>query len=145
MSRAASWGGAGGTPGGGTPWSGPAQPAPAPPAAHAPYAHVKAEPEPLHQKRDKSRRDGGGAGGDKEKFLSQPMHAYVSGRDVASAPEGETFTPPCCCGSWGNPGYHPGPHTTWDCPLRYIQRYGSCPGFHTNAFGIHRSGYLITP
>jgi hypothetical protein len=96
--------------------------------------HVKAEPEPPHQRRDKPRRDGGGSSGDKEKFLSQPMHPYVSGKDVASAAEGETFTPPCGCGSWGTPGYNPGPHATWDCPLRYIQRYGYCPGFLINGF-----------
>ncbi len=28
------------------------------------------------------------------------------------------------------PGYEPGPHATWDCPHRYIQRYGYCPGFN---------------
>ncbi len=26
-------------------------------------------------------------------------------------------------------GIHLGLHATWDCPLRYIERWGSCPGF----------------
>jgi hypothetical protein len=27
-------------------------------------------------------------------------------------------------------GVVPGPHATWDCPLRYIDQCGSCPGFN---------------
>ena len=61
------------------------------------------------------------------------MHGYVTGRDCASAPEGGTWTPPCGCGNHSNaPGYAPGPHATWDCPLRYIARCGFCPGFLHN-------------
>ena len=37
--------------------------------------------------------------------------------------------PPCGCGSKHGAGYRPGPHATWDCPFRYMARYGSCPGF----------------
>ena len=66
------------------------------------------------------------------KFLSQPLHAYVSGEDCASVPRGSAWLPPCGCKNHGPADYNPGPHATWDCLLRYIQRYGSCPGFHTN-------------
>ena len=94
-----------------------------PPTTPASYTPVKAEPGTTRPKKDK----------DKEKFLSQPMHVYVTGRDCASAPEGETWTPPCGCGNHSNaPGYAPGPHATWDCPLRYIARCGYCPGFINN-------------
>ena len=34
--------------------------------------------------------------------------------------------PPCRCRD--ELGF-PGPHATWDCPLRYFERRGSCPGF----------------
>ncbi len=44
-------------------------------------------------------------------------------------PPGDHGSPPCGCASKHGPGYQPGPHATWDCPFRYIARYGSCPGF----------------
>ncbi len=37
--------------------------------------------------------------------------------------------PECKCGSRGVPGYAPGQHATWGCPLRFIKVFGFCPGF----------------
>ncbi len=66
---------------------------------------------------------------EKETFSSQPTHAYVSGTDCAVVPDGEVWMPLCHCGNAGALGFGQGPHATWDCPLRYIQKYGRCPCF----------------
>jgi hypothetical protein len=64
-----------------------------------------------------------------QSFLSQPQHVYVTGVGYNAVPAGECRQPPCGCGAKHGPTYRPGPHATWDCPFRYMQRYGSCPGF----------------
>ncbi len=71
---------------------------------------------------------GGGKAEDKP-FLSQPMHPYVSEIDCASVPAGQSRRPTCGCANH-KLNYTPGPHATWDCPLRYINQCGSCPGFN---------------
>ena len=93
-----------------------------PPAAPAYGATIRAEPagQPRQGKAEKG------------KFLGQPQHAYVTGSDCAIVPEGEVWSPPCSCGNHGGPSYQPGPHATWDCPLRYFQKHGRCPGFLAN-------------
>jgi hypothetical protein len=88
----------------------------APPASAAP-SHVKQEPGSRSRK------------GDKEKFSAQPQHVWVAGSDCATVPEGEVWHPPCGCAGFGGPAYAPGPHATWDCPLRYISKFGHCPGY----------------
>ena len=82
----------------------------------------------------KSKRDlqqpGGQAQARTEKgiaFCSQPLHAYVAGEDSAVVPIGSCEAPRCSCGGTGS--YQPGPHATWDCPLRYLKVFGYCPGF----------------
>ena len=45
---------------------------------------------------------------------------------------GEVRSPACGCGAKHGPNYLPGPHATWDCPFRYMARYGSCQGFLAN-------------
>jgi hypothetical protein len=113
----------------GGPWCGYAGPisgspgsaaAAAPPAAVSPPAAASAKaavkPEP-------------GAPAGLHGFLAQPMHVYVTGTNYNVVPAGECRTPPCGCGAKHGPNYKPGPHATWDCPFRYISRYGSCPGF----------------
>jgi hypothetical protein len=96
--------------------SSPPAPAPAPSQAVAqPRTAVKTEPS--------------GAGGG---FLSQPMHVYVTGVGYNCVPAGEVRSPACGCGAKHGPNYRPGPHATWDCPFRYMARYGSCPGFLAN-------------
>jgi hypothetical protein len=67
-----------------------------------------------------------------EGFLSQPQHVYVTGVGYNAVPAGEVRSPPCGCGSKHGADYRPGPHATWDCPFRFIARYGSCPGFLPN-------------
>jgi hypothetical protein len=57
------------------------------------------------------------------------MHAYVTGADCAVAPAGTPWMPPCGCANSIISGPRPGPHATWDCPLRYIAKFGRCPGF----------------
>ena len=57
---------------------------------------------------------------------------YVTGAGYNAIPAGDMRTPACGCGSKHGADYRPGPHATWDCPFRYIARYGSCPGFLPN-------------
>jgi hypothetical protein len=61
-------------------------------------------------------------------FLGLPAHAWVCGTNAAPPMlTGQTsFHPPCRCSQ--ELGF-PGPHATWDCPLRYFEQRGSCPGF----------------
>ncbi len=96
-------------------------PAPAPdqrPAIPAPALRpiIKQEPQP-------------GSQDNKEGFLSQPQHVYITGTGYNAVPAGEQRIPACGCGAKHGADYRPGPHATWDCPFRYIARYGSCPGF----------------
>ena len=67
-------------------------------------------------------------------FLSQPQHAYITGEDCAVVPPNEVRKPTCGCANKHGPSYRPGPHATWDCAHRYIERHGSCPGFLLNGF-----------
>ena len=59
------------------------------------------------------------------------MHVYVSGTDMGIVPAGVCWRPPCHCGHRLSASGIPGPHATWqwDCPLRYIEQCGFCPGF----------------
>lgn len=84
-------------------------------ASRARVTPVKAEP---------------GAGADEEKpYLGQPQHVYVAGLDCASVPANEVRRPACGCLNHKLP-YAPGLHATWDCPLRYVDQCGYCPGFN---------------
>ena len=50
-------------------------------------------------------------------------------------PVAEVRKPQCGCANRYGPAYaayRPGLHATWDCPLRYIAKWGSCPGFLKN-------------
>jgi hypothetical protein len=108
----AAWGGYAGSPPGPAYSAGPPAYGP-PPRALAPA--VKAEP---------------GAGGEGEKgYLGQPQHVYVAGTDCASVPAHEVRRPACGCLNHKLP-YVPGLHASWDCPLRYIDQCGRCPGFN---------------
>jgi hypothetical protein len=62
-------------------------------------------------------------------FTAQPQHVYVTGLNYNSIPAGEVRRPACSCGRRPGSSYRPGPHATWDCPLRYWQVFGCCPGF----------------
>ena len=92
----------------------PTTPAPAPAPQPRPRPIIKAEPEAPPRA---------------PPFLSQPQHVWLTGPGYNAVPAGDSRSPPCGCGSKHGPTYQPGPHATWDCPLRYIARYGSCPGF----------------
>jgi hypothetical protein len=110
---AAAWGGfAGAPPGSVFPFAAPAhgQPGPSPPQ------RVKPDP--------------GGGSVEEKPYLGQPQHPYVSGADCSSVPPGQTRKPACGCLHQFKLRYNPGPHATWDCPLRYISQCGSCPGFN---------------
>ena len=68
-------------------------------------------------------------------FAAQPQHTYVTGEDCASVPSGEVRKPQCGCANRHGPAYaayRPGLHATWDCPIRYIDKWNSCPGFLKN-------------
>ncbi len=58
----------------------------------------------------------------------------MTGEDCALPPAGAPRKPACNCGSKHGPAYKPGPHCTWECPLRYIQRFGWCPGYLGTGF-----------
>ena len=92
------------------------------PAARPPAVAVKSELGPAHA-RDKSSRG--------PPFLSQPLHVYVAGTDSGTVPPGTCLRPQCSCSNRLVPmGIHPGLHATWDCPLRYVEQCGFCPGFN---------------
>jgi hypothetical protein len=106
-------------------WGGYAGPSPGPafspgplaggPASRARLLPAKVEP---------------GAGAEEEKpYLGQPQHVYVAGTDCASVPASDVRRPACGCLNHKLP-YVPGLHATWDCPLRYIDQCGYCPGFN---------------
>ena len=62
-------------------------------------------------------------------FLGLPAHAWVCGANAAPPPPQDgsaSFLPACRC---REDLQFVGPHATWDCPLRYFERRGSCPGF----------------
>jgi hypothetical protein len=97
-------------------------PAPAPrPATPTPSPRPIIKPDPAHI--GQANREG---------FLSQPQHVYVTGVGYNAVPAGEQRAPPCPCAAKHGADYKPGPHATWDCPFRFIARYGSCPGFLPN-------------
>ena len=61
-------------------------------------------------------------------YLGLPAHAWVCGaRAAPPLPAGTQSFPPRC-GCIDALGF-PGPHATWDCPLRYYIMRGPCPGF----------------
>jgi hypothetical protein len=94
------------------------------PAAGYPAVPVKPEPGSAPS-RDKTAKDG------TPRFLSQPIHVYVAGTDAGTVPPGTCLRPSCGCAVRLRAlGIHPGLHATWDCPLRYIERWGFCPGFN---------------
>ena len=107
----------------------PTAPAPAPAPASAPRApppstgaspagRVKAEP--LNAK-SAARKDRG------LPTTLQPQHAWVTGQDCAAFLSGSQ-NPKCHrCPKLSFPA---GPHSTWDCPLRYFDIFNECPGFY---------------
>ena len=97
---------------------------PAPPAPRPSGVPIKTEPGPPRDKNQPGKRSRDCA------FLSQPMHGYVSGEDLAVVPAGMCWKPACGCRNHWPLGFDPGPHATWDCPYRYIQQCGHCPGFN---------------
>ena len=66
---------------------------------------------------------------EKDPFSCQPQHVYVTGDHYNAIPSSEVRRPVCSCGRRFGPSYRPGLHATWDCPLRYWQLWGCCPGF----------------
>lgn len=95
------------------------------PAPPPPLPHIKPEPgASAGPSREKDRRN---APDKSKKFASQPMHAYVTGVDVATVPLGEVWDPQCGCANHHN--LNPGLHAVWDCPHRYLSKFGECPGF----------------
>jgi hypothetical protein len=115
----AAWGG----------YAGPVAALAAPPPSVPPAAAAAALPPPAA-----AAGPGPAGNGRPEGFLSQPQHVYVTGADCGVVPAGQTRRPPCGCKNSHGPNYRPGPHATWDCPHRFIKRFGSCPGFLANGF-----------
>ena len=140
-----------------SPWSGPFFPPPVPPALppptyQPPAAAAKiaaapttpaAAPAPA-AKRRVTYADGATPGGAPARaahmaqslgtwtsakgYLGLPAHAWVCGaRAAPPLPAGTQSFPPRC-GCIDALGF-PGPHATWDCPLRYYIMRGPCPGF----------------
>ena len=63
-------------------------------------------------------------------YLGLPAHRWVLGKMAPFDGPGAR-SPQCYCRrKYPQPVADSiGPHSTWDCPLRYIERYGRCPGF----------------
>ena len=105
------------------PWAG--YPHAPPPPATPPAPTPPAQPQPRLRSAIKTEPESS----PRPPFLSQPQHVWLTGPGYNAVPAGDTRSPPCGCASKHGPTYQPGPHATWDCPHRYISRYGSCPGF----------------
>ena len=116
----------------GGPWSGYAGPISGSPGSAASAASPAAASPPVAAPAKPVIKPDPGASASLQGFLSQPMHVYVTGVNYNVVPAGECRAPPCGCGAKHGPNYRPGPHATWDCPFRYMARYGSCPGFLSN-------------
>ena len=98
------------------------------PAAGYPVVPVKPEPGSAPS-RDKSGRERE----EKQRFLGQPLHVYVAGTDAGTVPPGTCLRPSCgCANRLRAVGVTPGLHATWDCPLRYVEQCGFCPGFNND-------------
>jgi hypothetical protein len=63
-------------------------------------------------------------------YLGLPAHRWVLGKMAPFDGPGPR-SPQCYCRrKYPQPVADSiGPHSTWDCPRRYIERYGRCPGF----------------
>ena len=114
------------TPAGGQGWSGYSGPITSAPPAAAALPPPASSPPAL---RPAIKHEAAPPAPGKEPFLGQPQHIYLTGPGYNAVPAGEVRVPPCGCGSKHGAGYRPGPYATWDCPFRYMARYGSCPGF----------------
>jgi hypothetical protein len=97
--------------------SAPAAPGPAAPGSRR---EPQIKREPLNAKTLQRKADGHG-------FTFQPQHAWVAGADCATF-KGRQVQHPQCTRCHKVPG-GAGLHATWDCPLRYWEVHGACPGF----------------
>ena len=61
-------------------------------------------------------------------FCGQPAHQWLVGSRCAPVEPGRVLHPECKCAAMHS-HLGIGVHATWDCPLRYIQLFGRCPGF----------------
>ena len=86
-------------------------------------------------------RDGGeqqGPGG----FLGLPAHPWLLGKYAPYTGRG-ALSSPCQCSKKFDAALQGviGKHARWDCPLRYIERFGSCPGFADSGLRL-RSAWI---
>jgi hypothetical protein len=72
----------------------------------------------------------GGEQQDSGGFLGSPAHFWLLGR-YAPHTGRRALWPPCPCRKDFEAALQGliGKHARWDCPLRYIERFGYCPGF----------------
>jgi hypothetical protein len=97
-------------------------PAPTAPGPAAPSSRrePQVKREPLNAKTLQRKADG-------HPFTFQPQHVWITGTDCATFKGRQVQHPQCSrCGKV--PG-GAGLHATWDCPLRYWEVHGACPGF----------------
>lgn len=71
---------------------------------------------------------GGGIG--KLAFLGKPVSATLVGRSLAVMDVSQQPSRLHCNCRSGLGAQIQGPHLTFECPLKYLHRYGSCPGFN---------------
>ena len=72
-----------------------------------------------------------GDGGEQQGgFLGMPAHLWLLGKYAPHKARG-SLAPGCSCWKKFDAAIQGliGKHARWDCPLRYIERYGYCPGF----------------
>jgi hypothetical protein len=82
-------------------------------------SRVKAEPGSDNSVRDSNKHS---------PFCGQPAHSWLVGTRCSPVEAGKVMHPECKCAVM-HPHLGIGAHSTWDCPLRYIQVFGRCPGF----------------
>jgi hypothetical protein len=70
---------------------------------------------------------GGGVG--KLSFLGRPVSAALVDKGLAVMPVDSTSSRHCCHCNVQGTGFAQ-PHFCWECPLKYLARFGSCPGFN---------------
>jgi hypothetical protein len=96
---------------------------------YAPGSRVKAEPGGDNSGRDSGRPP---------PFCGQPAHQWLVGSRCAPVEAGQVMHPECKCAAMHS-HLGIGLHSTWDCPLRYIQNFGRCPGFDQGGLRDPRS------
>ena len=86
--------------------------------------------------------DPGDGGEQQGGFLGLPAHTWILGKYAPHKGRG-ALSSQCSCWKKFDAALQGliGKHARWDCPLRYIERYGFCPGFADSGLRL-RSAWI---